>query len=60
MSNSKRRNLTKQKLNQIPSATLKELMDEGLIQNNVHLTEWVDIPKCQTNKGWWKRMSVDG
>jgi len=60
MSSKSRRQITKSLLKNLKSATLKELMDEGLIQNNVHLTEWVDIPKYQTNKGWWKRMSVDG
>jgi hypothetical protein len=56
MSSSKRRKQTKQKLDNIPSYTIKELEEMGEIPPNIHLKELWEYDKYRTHTSWWVRM----
>ena len=56
MSNSKRRKQTKEKLDNIPSYTIQELVDLKLVEPNYHLKELWEYDKYRTNTDWWVRM----
>ena len=58
MSNSKRRNLTKQKLNSIPTISGEEMVEKGLIDKSVFYMSYSEYKEYQKQfrTDWWERM----
>ena len=58
MSSSKRRKLTKQKLNSIPTISGKEMVEKGLIDKSVFYLNYSEYKEYQKQfkTDWWKRM----
>ena len=56
---SKRRRETKQLRDSYPTITLKELEEEGVVPQDFHLFDRVDMKVYQLNHktDWWSRMS---
>ena len=58
MSSKKRRNLIKNKLKALPSATIEELQNEGKLPKRIELYDNVDYKVYLKSKStnWWKKM----
>ena len=58
MSSKRRRKVTKKIRDSYPIKTLKELEDKGVVPNNFHLFDRVDMKEYQLKHktNWWKKM----